>query len=113
MGTMFSGRPAVLGPPAAIVVGCLGGRGSSSPSGPGALRARPPAAIVGGCLAGCGSSSPSGHGSSSSAGQVSQPGKAGLPPGQGQFTIQSATTAFNSSQQSTTGRIEGGGDEQA
>jgi hypothetical protein len=80
MGTMFSGRPAVL---------------------------VPPAAIVGGCLAGCGSSSPSGHGSSSSAGQVSQPGKAGLPPGQGQFTIQSATTAFNSSQQSTTGRIEG------
>jgi hypothetical protein len=38
---------------------------------------------------------------------VSQPGKAGLPPGQGQFTIQSATTAFNSSQQSTTGKTEG------
>lgn len=57
------------------------------------------AAVVGGCLAGCGSSSP--------AGPASQPGQAGLPSGHGSFSIQSSTTGFNSSQQSSTGQIQG------
>src|ERR1022692_3127306 len=72
------------------------------------------AAIAGGCLAGCGSSpspspspSSSSSPSSSAAGAGSQPGQAGLPPGQGSFAIHSSTTQFNSAQQGITGSMEG------
>lgn len=72
-----------------------------------AFAATAAAAIAGGILSGCGTPALPSPSSSSSAAAVSQPGQAGLPPGQSGFTIHSSTTAFNSSQQSVAGSIEG------
>ena len=56
-------------------------------------------AVAGACLAGCGASSPT----------AAQPGAAGLPPGQGEISIQINTTEFDSSKQSAAikGAIDG------
>jgi hypothetical protein len=57
---------------------------------------------------GCGnSSSAPGTASASISGQASASATAELPPGQGSFSIQSSTTAFNPSHQSTAGSIQG------
>ncbi len=73
-------------------------------------------AVAVGCLAGCGSSSPAvtvtvgpGTTASASAASGTQPGTAGLPPGQGTFQIQGTVTEFDPGRQSITlqGTVDG------